>query len=40
MRDMTPEQRVIFVSSLHDKYCRHCGDEQPKTGSCQCWNDE
>jgi len=34
------EERLDVFSHVFTQYCRHCGDEQPKHGSCQCWNDE
>lgn len=37
---MTDEQRAEVFAQLFTLFCRHCGAEQPKRGSCQCWNDE
>ncbi len=37
---LTPEERLFIHDGITDAYCPHCGDEQPTTGSCQCWNDE
>ncbi len=40
LRDLTDDERQALFAVLFDRYCIHCGGEQPKTGSCQCWNDE
>jgi len=40
MAEMDGEQRTRIVGLLAQKYCPHCGGEQPKWGSCQCENDE
>lgn len=33
-------KRPDAISAISDVYCLHCGIEQPKGRSCQCWNDE
>lgn len=40
LRAMTPEQRALAFASIQEKFCIHCGDEQPRTGWCQCTNDD
>ena len=40
MTRLSPDDRLWAWERLRDGYCIHCGSEQPKTGSCQCWNDE
>lgn len=37
---MRPDDRVALFQRIEDGYCRHCGDEQPRNGWCQCTNDE
>lgn len=41
----TAAERVAVWEKLFERWCRHCGDEQPDDGygrrrSCQCMNDE
>jgi len=35
LMDTQDQRRYVF-----EKFCPHCGDEQPEVGICQCWNDE
>lgn len=37
---LTSEERSDVLEHLSETWCPHCGDEQPSSGSCQCWNDE
>jgi len=36
----TPQQRLDLIYDAMYGYCKHCGNEQPPQGQCQCWNDE
>jgi hypothetical protein len=40
LEQLTPEQRVDLVNRIDDDWCLLCGYAQPKSGSCQCNNDE
>lgn len=37
---LTAEERSDVLEHLSERWCPHCGDDQPEHGSCQCWNDE
>lgn len=35
-----PDQRVSIMESLSNRFCPHCGYEQPSNEHCQYANDE
>jgi len=35
---MFDSERLRFIEALG--FCRHCGSDEKRFGSCQCWNDE
>lgn len=44
MADMTGDERMEFLGSIDEVYCRECGEPHPRRNEydqlCQCWNDE
>jgi hypothetical protein len=40
MLALSPKQRRIVLASMSIAFCTACGNDQPRDGSCQCWNDE
>ncbi len=40
MTHLTDEQRLVLMNAVTEKFCEHCGREQPAAQRCQCWNDE
>lgn len=38
-KDMKPDERVKFLSSIVGKYCHECGQKMER-GYCHCMNDE
>lgn len=40
LADMTDDQRLQMFDAAREKYCEHCGGEEPSTYMCQCRNDD
>ena len=37
---LAEEGRLEFLALLRERFCPHCGEDQPLHGVCQCTNDE
>jgi len=37
MQYMIDEQRIEFLNTIMEPYCKHCGTTNP---DCRCWDDD